>query len=167
MKVYTVHEPPPRRNRNSGDTSRFVFVRDGFHFWAFVFGPLWMLVHRLWLVLLCYAVCMGAVQVALGFVGVSAAVKWAVAFLIALLVGLEAPSLRRWTYRRRKWRAHGVVVARDIEAAEQRFFDGYVSRAAMPAVDDPAEPPATAIRMPPQSTDVIGLFPAPEPRPRS
>ena len=26
--------------------ARFVFVRDGFHFWAFLLAPLWMLRHR-------------------------------------------------------------------------------------------------------------------------
>ena len=33
------------------DPERFVFVRDGFHFWAFLLAPLWLLWHRLWLVL--------------------------------------------------------------------------------------------------------------------
>ena len=31
-----------------------MFVRDGFHFWAFLLAPLWLLVHRLWLALLGY-----------------------------------------------------------------------------------------------------------------
>ena len=55
MPVYTVHEPPPRDDddrRRRRD--RFVFVRDGFSFWAFLLAPLWMLWHRLWLVLLLY-----------------------------------------------------------------------------------------------------------------
>ena len=31
MTVYTVHEPPPRKNEEIGaDPDRFVFVRDGF-----------------------------------------------------------------------------------------------------------------------------------------
>ena len=34
------------------DRQRFVFVRDGFHFWALLLGPLWLLWHRLWLALL-------------------------------------------------------------------------------------------------------------------
>ena len=43
MAVYTVHEPPPREGEAARATpTRFVFVRDGFYFWAFLFGPLWM-----------------------------------------------------------------------------------------------------------------------------
>ena len=92
MKVYTVHEPPARRNERSADPDRFAFVRDGFYFWAFLLGPLWMLWHRLWLVLLIYVVATAAVQAALFALGLSAAVQFAVGVLIALLVGFEAAS---------------------------------------------------------------------------
>ena len=43
MSIYTVHEPPPRANEDVPDPVRFVFVRDGFYFWAFLLSPLWML----------------------------------------------------------------------------------------------------------------------------
>ena len=56
MAVYTVHEPPPKRFQSEPDPDRFVFVRDGFSFWAFLLGPLWMLRHRMWLVLIAYMV---------------------------------------------------------------------------------------------------------------
>ena len=56
MPVYTIHEPP--RKEDDSDTlahsARFVFVRDGFHFWAFLLAPLWMLRHRMWLELIAY-----------------------------------------------------------------------------------------------------------------
>jgi hypothetical protein len=159
MTVYTVHEPPPRRNETVSDPDRIVFVRDGFYFWAFLFGPLWMLWRRLWLVLLIYIVVVAAIQVALFALGVSPAVKFVVGALIALLVGFEAASLRRWTLTRRRWVNLGPVVASDLEAAERRFFDAWVSR--IPAV--PPLPPATP--MPPSTPDVIGLFPEPQPRP--
>ena len=51
MPTYTVHEPPPRKNESVAAPERFVFVRDGFYFWAFVLAPLWLLVRRLWLAL--------------------------------------------------------------------------------------------------------------------
>ena len=46
MSVYTVHEPPLRAASRIAEPERFVFVRDGFSFWAFLFAPLWMLWHR-------------------------------------------------------------------------------------------------------------------------
>ncbi len=47
--------------------------------------------------------------------------KFTVSLLIALLVGFEAGSLRRWSLRR--WINRGIVVAHNREAAEHRFFD--------------------------------------------
>ena len=61
MAVYTVHEPP-LRGAPAPDPERFVFVRDGFSFWALLFGPLWMLRHRMWLVLLGYVLLVGGLD---------------------------------------------------------------------------------------------------------
>jgi hypothetical protein len=162
MTVFTVHEPRPRRNETAAAPERFVFVRDGFYFWAFLLGPLWMLWHRLWLVLVIYLVATTAVQALLWALAVSPVVKFAAGALIALLVGFEAASLRRWTLGRRRWRNVGLVVGRNVEAAERRFFDSWVAnhsaRVAPP-------PPADAPVPPPAESSVIGLFPEPQPRP--
>ncbi|MBV9260162.1 MAG: DUF2628 domain-containing protein, partial [Pseudolabrys sp.] len=63
MPTYTVHEPPLKAGATGPNPERFVFIRDGFYFWAFVLGPIWMLAHRLWLALIGYLV----VNTALGF----------------------------------------------------------------------------------------------------
>src|SRR5258708_6987549 len=52
MSVYTVHEPPLPAGAAASDVERFAFVRDGFSWWAFLLAPLWMLRHRMWLVLI-------------------------------------------------------------------------------------------------------------------
>src|SRR5947199_7926058 len=54
MPVYTVHGPMANVTQARSAADRLVFVRDGFHFWAFLFGPLWLAWHRLWLALLGY-----------------------------------------------------------------------------------------------------------------
>jgi Protein of unknown function (DUF2628) len=158
MPTFTVHAPPPRKGENAAAPERFVFVRDGFHFWAFALAPLWLLVHRLWLVLIGYFVLNGLIGAGLYVLGVSDSVGWAVGLLIALLVGLEASTLWRWTLARRGWSMLGFAVGDDLETAEQRFFAAWAERvpaiAALPATS--AVPP----RLPPAS-DVIGLFPEP------
>jgi hypothetical protein len=167
MTVFTVHEPLPRRKEMAASPDRFAFVRDGFYFWAFLLGPLWMFWHGMWLVLVLYLVLTGALQVGLWALGVSGAVKFAVGVLIALLIGFEGGSLRRFTLRR--WIDRGIVVGPTREAAEHRFFDrwdGEPLEAAPP--EPPVSSPPTASPPPPASssgTDVIGLFPEPQPRP--
>jgi Protein of unknown function (DUF2628) len=160
MAIYTVHEPPPRKGES--DPVRFSFVRDGFSFWAFLFGPAWMLLHRLWLVLIGYAVVAAVLQVALAQVDRSGTANFVVGLLLALLIGFEAASLRRWTLDRRRWRNLGVVVADDLELAERRFFDAWV--AGLPALR-PAPEAAAAPRRTGTTPDVIGLFPQPGARP--
>lgn len=157
MAIYTVHEPPLIADDSPPDPERFVFVRDGFSFWAFLLGPLWMLRHRLWLVLAGYLIVVVALQVGLRLVGAPTLVMVTVAALLALLVGFEAATLRRFTLARRRWQNAGIVVGDDLEAAERRFFDAWVSRE--PARWLPAQVLAPASRRPQPPSEVIGLFP--------
>jgi hypothetical protein len=165
MSVYTVHEPPMHAAGALADAERFVFVRDGFSFWAFIAAPLWMLWHRMWLVLLGYVLLTGIVLAALVVLGASQAALVVVGLSIALLVGLEANTLRRVTLRRRGWRNVAIVSGHDVEDAEQRFFDAWLHRAPAPR-DNAAKPPPVPASVPnmprpQQPPDVLGLFPEP------
>ncbi len=162
MRVYTVHEPPLGKTETAPNPERFVFVRDSFSFWAFLLGPLWMLWHRMWLVLIGYLVLMAALIFGLRSVGASGNVPFVVEFLVALLVGFEAATLRRFTLKRRRFRQIGLVVADNLEAAEQRFFDGWAPRQHEPTKVAPPKEQyalATPIARLAQRNDVIGLFP--------
>jgi len=166
MSVYTVHEPPPRANEAAADPERFQFVRDGFNFWAFVFGPVWMLFHRLWLVFLFYVILSALLHAALWLAGTTSGTEFFIGTLISLLIGLEAPTLRRWTLARRRWRTVGVVAANDEESAERRFFDSW-TRQAPPRQWDRAPLPVGSTPMQtypapiPTQPAVIGRFPEP------
>ena len=164
MAIYTVHEPPRRDNETSPNPERFVFVRDGFYLWAFLLTPLWMLRHRLWLVLLAYIVLVGALDVGLVLLGASPEAMLAVNALLSLLIGFEAASLRRFTLGRRGWANVGVVVGDNLETAEQRFFDAWVKGephliAPAPAAPSGSGPPS--VRRPVAGSEIIGLFPSP------
>ena len=167
MPVYTVHAPKSVGLEPLAATDRFVFVRDGFHFWAFVAGPLWLLFHRLWLALIGYLVLSFVAEVALSKLGVPSGPRMLAMFLIALLMGFEASSLRRWSLSRGRWRQLDVVVADRPEAAERRFFDR-LTAAGRPretySNDRGAPPPTRHVPAQPFSRgpeDVIGLFPQP------
>jgi hypothetical protein len=157
MAIYTVHEPPLKAGESTHDPERFVFVRDGFSFWAFLLAPLWMLRHRLWLVFVGYLVVVAVLQAGLRLVGAPTWVMVTVAALLALLVGFEAATLRRFTLARRRWKKAGIVVGDDLESAERRFFDAWVSRE--PDRWWPAQPLVPAARRPQPQSEVIGLFP--------
>src|SRR3984957_9348499 len=97
MSVYTVHEPPRRAGTAAANVERFAFVRDGFSWWAFLFAPLWMLRHRMWLGVIGYVVIAGAIEVPVKLSGAPGFAASVIGLLLGLLVGLEAGTLRRFT----------------------------------------------------------------------
>ena len=172
MPVYTVHAPVGG-NTDIRATDRFAFVRDGFHVWAAILGVVWLAWHRLWLALLGWILLLVAVDVGLSALGAGeSAIFWA-NVLVAVLMGFEAASLRRWTLSRRNWRQLDIVVADDEEAAERRFFDRWTAKQHalsndQPAVDRGGPPPTRDIAGQPFSkppplpgNSIIGLFPEP------
>jgi hypothetical protein len=172
MPVYTVHAPVVADPDVRRATDRFVFVRDGFYFWAFILGPFWLAWRRLWLALLGYIVVTIISAVALFQLQAGGVTRFAVMLLIALLLGFEAASLRRWTLSRRKWRQLDIVVADDEDTAERRFFDRWTAKQRgfandQLAVDRGAPPPTRDIpgqpfsRPPLPHDGIIGLFPQP------
>jgi hypothetical protein len=166
MSVYTVHEPP-RRGAAAPEAERFAFVRDGFSLWAFLVAPLWMLRHRMWLVLFGYVVIAAGLQIGVRVLGGSAPAAASIGILLGLLVGLEASTLRRFTLCRRGWINISVVSGDDVEDAERRFFDGWVRQRAAPAsapvagTSPPVRPTVTPVQRMSQAPAVVGLFPEP------
>jgi Protein of unknown function (DUF2628) len=169
MPTYTVHQPPPRPGEAASAPERFRFVRDGFYFWAFLLGPVWMLLHRLWLEAIIYIAASILLGLGLVLIGASLTVQFIAGLLMALLIGFEAATLRRWKLTRRGWKMLGFVVGEDTETAEQRFFAAWAKDANKRTGAAPPTPPATPEpryaaplrRGPPSPSDVIGLFPEP------
>jgi hypothetical protein len=169
MPTYTVHAPPPRKGETAPAPERFVFVRDGFHFWAFALTPFWLLRYRLWLAFAIYLIATILLGVGLRLFGVSSTVQFFAGSLIALLIGFEAASIRRRKLSRRGWKMLGFVVGEDSEMAERRFFAEWTREKDKRAVEVQATPPPSepVYAMPvrrgaPSPSDIIGLFPEPE-----
>jgi len=172
MPVYTVHAP-----QSSGDdlraTDKFTFVRDGFHLWAMIFGPFWLIWNRLWVATLGWVVVTAVLEIVLARLGAGRIAIASADFLVALLLGFEAASLQRWTLSARNWRQLDIVVADDEDAAERRFFDRWTAGRRGPNYDpltvERGGPPPTrdipgvAFSKPPPlpESSIIGLFPEP------
>jgi len=102
-----------------------------------------------------YIVVLAALAAGLHLIGSRGGIGTWAGLLLAFLIGLEAASLRRWTFMRAGWKDRGVVVADDLEAAERRFFIGWTpTTSSLP-------PRSPAARLRPAGNDVVGLFPQP------
>jgi len=162
MSIYTVHQPPLDSGAAAAEPYRFVFVRDGFSWWAFLLTPLWMLRHRLWLALAIFLLASAALDAGLRALGASVFTLILTSLLISLLAGLEAGTLRRFKLARRHWRNIGVVTGDDVEDAERRFFDVWIRQAPARHRPSPPSAPAPDAAPPPAApSGVIGLFPEP------
>jgi Protein of unknown function (DUF2628) len=162
MPAFAVLEPSAYQDAAVEHADRFMFLPDRFSLWAFLFGPLWMIWRRLWVVLIVYLLGVGLVGYSLRLLGIGWTGSAIVFGLIQLLLGLEATSLVRWTRARHGWRECGVVIADDIDLAERRFFDNRTAlrTAAKPnSVPAPGQAPAAPVA--PSLPEVIGLFPEP------
>jgi hypothetical protein len=101
-------------------------------------------------------------QVALHLLDASSIVSFTAGALLALLVGFEAPTLRRMTLTRRGWASAGTVVGDDLEFAERRFFDVWLQgnpQRSTASIAPPARAAGTSA--PARQSDIIGLFPQP------
>ena len=122
MAIYMVLIPPGSSPETMGEAEaqRTVFIRDGFSWLALVFTLPWLLVKRLWLVLIVYLVAGLALELASRFIG--GPMPGITTAALSILFAFEAHGLWRWTLERRGWRFVAVVEAQGREEAERRFF---------------------------------------------
>jgi hypothetical protein len=164
MNTYTLHLPRDARPGDADALERAELVKDGFSWGAFLFTFLWFFVHRLWVAGLGVLIVVVAFDVGLALLNVHPAAGILAQVLLSLLIGLEANSLRRWTYGRRGRPVVDVVIAPDEEAAETKAFGRWLDRSAQTRSPgrSAVAPTSSSFR---GSEPVIGLFPEAE-RPR-
>jgi hypothetical protein len=165
MKTFTVHLPrndyAAAAEPEAALLARAVFVREGFSWGAFFFGPLWLIWRGLWIALIVWLVIVIALSVA-SAVYLSGQAQFFVSLAIALFLGLEGNKLRRAELARRGTRFVDVVTAASRDAAEQIFFTRWLNERPV----GPPPPPPMSSRGPMAPSDphnaVLGHFPLPE-----
>ncbi len=160
--TYTLHVPASAEPGDAEALEKAELVRDGFSWGAFLFTFLWFFWHRLWLAGIAVLIAVVGLPLALRALGFGGFSAFAAEVLLSILIGLEANSLKRWTWRRKK-PAVDLVTASDRDEAEAKAFARWL--------DTPGERRASRApgRAPLASygggEPVIGLFPDVE-RPR-
>ncbi len=109
MSIYTAHLRPDRAP---------VLVREGFSFGAFLFGPLWLALHRAWIPAILFLI-------ASAMIVTRAAPPVSTVLLLGemMLLGLSGRDLVRWSLGRRGYVLAHAVVARNTDAALLRLLD--------------------------------------------
>ncbi len=116
MRVYSVHF---RRQASGPD---LVLVKEGFCWPAFFLSFIWALWHRMWLTVLwlvAASAVLGAVSAVLRLDPVG---EGAVSLGMAVLIGLFANDIRRWSLDKRGYSDEGIVVGDNEDGALRRFL---------------------------------------------
>ncbi|KZM51231.1 DUF2628 domain-containing protein [Labrenzia sp. OB1] len=165
MSTYIVMAPPEFEDL-AGDprqTDRLAFVPDGFSFLAFFFSPIWLLFHRMWLVLLGYLAVTLVIELLAqsfdsGTIGLAAMIG-------SILFALEAQALRRWSLGRKGWRVVCIIEGKGVAEAELRFLHKPGQIPASPEAGKDRQRPAPAAIIPRVGSEqVVGLTLGPETR---
>ncbi len=149
MASYVILEPP----RTEARGERFLVVRDGFRFLAFLVPFFWLLWFRMWIeaaLVLAAVLLLGALGELTGLDRLVTVVS----LLLGLFFGLEGANLRIAMLRRRGWREWGVVEAPNRDEAEIR----YLTEADGDDVAARSVPPAAAPARPKPGGPALGLF---------
>lgn len=161
MRTYTLHVPEGAVRGDVHALDRAQLVRDGFSSRAFAFTVLWFAWHRLWLAAFLVLAGLVGLRLAGEALGLPPAAGLIVTLLAGLLIGLEASSLRRWTYGRRGLPARDAVLAASQEEAEMKLGARWLDR---DSAQRPASPAASGARTAPRRDEetALGFFPAHE-----
>ena len=122
MRIYTVHIADPDADAPTPVATDPVPIKEGFCWPAFFFNLLWALWHRLWLVALGLVGINALLTGALIVLGADELTNGVVNFGFALLVGMIANDLRRWTIEREGMIECGVAIGTNADDALERFL---------------------------------------------
>ena len=126
MRTYSVFQPPVLPGTVEDDAQSLVFVRHGWSLAALLVPLIWMLVRRLWWVLLAYVVWIIAIQL-LDF-AIPSLITVGLSLATALIIMLEAGQLRLETMAAKGYREIAVVEAANQTEAERRFFAWWLAQ---------------------------------------
>ena len=129
MIIYTVHEPQHPAQGIEARADSIAFVKEGFTFWGFLFGPLWLLYNRLWFEFILALVLGGGLAAGLYELGLKEQAPWLVDLLLGLIIGFEGNDIMRWNLERRGYSFLGSVAGRNRLECERRFFDAWLPHA--------------------------------------
>ncbi len=152
MQTYTVHEGPAHPTDRIDRAEALAFVKDGFSLQAFLLGPLWLLMQRLWLALGAYVAVAVAILAANEWLGLPA-IAALIAFIgLHAVIGFEADTIERMSLEQKGWTSLGSVSGTSALDCERRFFETWLhqqpvlaSREAQPQRPSPPGP-ATPLR---------------------
>ena len=172
MASYTIYEKPGLSLEQTIESA--VLVKNHYSTLAFFLPVVWMLIKRLWWVLLGYCLFMIPLWSLYGVLPLWS--EMLISLIISVWVSVEAPNLVGWTLERRGYTEVVTLFAEDGDHCERRYVDFKLQAAETTKTEEPASKQNAqrmhekglkrlmALEPIKRKTDgpVIGLFPTPD-----
>lgn len=118
-KIFNAYEKPEAPE----PTDRVVLLREGFAYWAFVFGPLWLLAKRQWLLLFAFMVIALTIRIGGAAIDLPIQSTMIIEIFLHLMLGYHANDLLAWRLKRKGYRFAGVIAAESPMHAQRRYYE--------------------------------------------
>ena len=119
-KIYTVHA----RSWSPASDADAVFIKEGFCWPGFVFGPIWALWFGMWRTAIFLFLLSVVLSIIVVVSGMTYGAELTVTLALQAIVGLWGNDWRRYVLARRDFAERGVVSGRKLADAERHYFAG-------------------------------------------
>lgn len=121
MAIFTVHLPKTAPGQLPA-SEKIVFLRDGFSWPAFLFGPFWLAWRRAWLAAALWTLLLVVIAVIGWKLRISRdALSW-LTLALGVWLGFEGARLVAWSLARRGYVEQDLVIGEDLDEAEAAYF---------------------------------------------
>jgi hypothetical protein len=142
MHIYSVFEPARPAAGVEERAETLVFVKEGFTWWGFLFGPFWLLFNALWLEFFAAILLGAAFGYGLTLFGLRDQALGAANLLLMLIIGFEGNELRRWRLERKGYNLIAPVAGLSYTDCERRFLDAWLPTIRQTNVRAAPKPPS-------------------------
>ena len=125
MPSYTIYEKPGLPPQEAIDSA--VLIKDHYSIFAFMLPAVWMLVQRLWWILLVYIIILIPVAALESMLPVWAGML--ITLLMNLWISLEAPNMIGWSLRNKGYVEVASLYAEDMQHCEHRYVAARLANA--------------------------------------
>jgi hypothetical protein len=125
MATFIVHVPP----EGAAASEKVVFVREGFSYPAFLFGPFWLLWKRAWIPAALWALLLALLAWTGSLLKMPPDAIGVVAFALSAMLGFEGDRILAWSLRRSGFVEGDIVIGDNEAEAEEVFFGRQRARA--------------------------------------
>ena len=122
MKTFTVHEPAEPASDPLKRADQLVFIKEGVAWLALFFPVIWLLVQRMWLVLVLFILAAIGISAAVTSIGADQQIAAWATIALGVLLAFQANDLRRWKLDRKGYRMVAAVAGNSRDDCERRFF---------------------------------------------